>query len=89
MRELPGGVSPYKRTPTFDEESLPKGLLAVHRTKAGVWGLVVIEAGAVDYVIEGETYRLTPGCPGVVPPEVPHRLVVVGPVRLHVVFHRA
>lgn len=38
-------LPPYKRTPTFDEHTIPAGLRRDHRTRAGVWGRIVVEAG--------------------------------------------
>jgi tellurite resistance-related uncharacterized protein len=32
---LPEGVTSYKRTPTFTEETIPAGLLNDHQTKEG------------------------------------------------------
>lgn len=84
-------VPPYKRTRAFTQDTLPKGLLAAHTTKAGVWGRVVVEAGAVDLVFEadGRRVRCAPGSPGDIPPEVPHHLELRGPVQLFVEFRRA
>lgn len=36
MPQLPQGLLAYKRTPSFDETSIPPGLLKEHRTKAHV-----------------------------------------------------
>ncbi|KAF3977134.1 MAG: DUF1971 domain-containing protein [Methylococcales symbiont of Iophon sp. n. MRB-2018] len=38
MKILPKNVTAKKKTPEFDELSIPKGLLNEHQTKAGVWG---------------------------------------------------
>ena len=86
MAELPGGLCSYKRTATFTEATVPRGLLADHRTKQGVWGRIVVEAGTLTYVCERGTFTLTPALEGVVEPERPHHVVVAEPVRFHVVF---
>lgn len=39
---LPEGLTPYKRTPVFDQDSLPSALLRDHRTKPGVWGVIQV-----------------------------------------------
>lgn len=91
MKQLPDNVAPYKRTPTFDETTLPDGLRNDHATKAGVWGLIHIETGRLRYEISetGEVVELTPDAPqGVVEPEVRHRVAPVGKVRFFVEFHR-
>src|SRR4051812_38643256 len=43
MASLPEHVQVYKQTPTFTEDNVPSGLLADHRTKAGVWARIVVE----------------------------------------------
>ena len=42
MKRLPAEVVPYKRTPVFEQHSVPAGLLKRHSTKAGVWGKIVV-----------------------------------------------
>ncbi|MBM4361713.1 MAG: DUF1971 domain-containing protein [Deltaproteobacteria bacterium] len=86
MTALPADAAPYRRTPTFTEETLPAGLRANHSTRAGVWALIVVEEGEVDYHVGGSVERLRPGRPGVAPPEVTHHLAPVGPLRVHVEF---
>ncbi len=101
MKPLPEGLSAYKRTATFTEETLPAGLTSEHRTRAGVWGLIHVLRGEVLYRIlrplgEGpdaerapaEEHLLQPGTPGIVEPTVPHHLALRGPVELYVEFHR-
>ena len=100
MKPLPEGVSAYKRTATFTEETLPAGLLGEHRTRAGVWGVIHVLRGEVLYRIldprgedpgtepAPEEHLLSPESPGIVEPTVPHHLVLRGPVELYVEFHR-
>ena len=52
MKSLPDHVQRYKSTPVFTEETVPKGLLKDHNTKNGVWGLICIEQGELEYIIE-------------------------------------
>jgi tellurite resistance-related uncharacterized protein len=47
--ELPPGLVAYKRTPEFDENTLPAGLKKAHSTKAGVWGVIHILEGRLIY----------------------------------------
>jgi len=87
-RDLPPGLVAYRRSPTFDEQTLPAALQKQHRTKAGAWALIHVVEGQVLYrILEpfGETV-LTPGKNGVVHPEQPHELQLLGPVRLFVEF---
>jgi tellurite resistance-related uncharacterized protein len=90
-RELPSGFAPYRRTSDFDEATIPQALRARHDTKAGIWGRIHVSRGSVDYRVYepfDSTERLAPDAPGIVLPEVPHQLEVIGPVTLHVEFWR-
>ena len=91
MQALPDTVTAYRRTPVFDAESVPAGLRSNHRTAAGVWGMITVLEGELRYDIEGETPEtvlLNPERPGIVAPQVPHRVTPQGPVRFYVEFHR-
>jgi tellurite methyltransferase len=88
-RELPEGFASVRRTPTFDETSIPAGLLRDHTTKAGTWGLIHVEHGRLRFVEAGRETVLTPGTPGVVLPEVAHAVEPIGEVAFFVEFHRA
>jgi len=86
---LPPGLKAYKRTPIFDQDSLPAGLRREHRTKAGVWALIHVLEGQLRYRIldpQSEVV-LVPGLPGVVSPEQPHEVDPLGQVRLFVEFY--
>lgn len=90
--EMPAGFAPYKRTRTFDQDSLPAALRAHHSTRAGVWGLIHVEEGALIYRVAApleRVQRLTPGAPGVVAAEVEHSVEPEGAVRCFVEFWRA
>jgi tellurite resistance-related uncharacterized protein len=92
---IPEGLHSYERTPSFTEETVPRGLLGEHATKEGVWGQIHVEEGQLHYVVTDprrETSRrvLTPRtAPGIVEPTIVHRVEPVGPVRFHVEFFRA
>ena len=92
MPALPPEVAVYRRTPSFDESSVPRALLEAHSTKAGVWGRIVVEEGRLRYELLGEPadlWVLRPGVPGVIAPEAKHRVVPLGPVRFFIEFLRA
>ncbi|AUW60367.1 tellurite resistance protein [Sphingobium sp. SCG-1] len=85
-------ATPYKRTPTFTEATIPQGLLKDHSTKDGTWGLIHVEQGALRYVVT-DTRRLSTECiltadgkPGLVEPTILHHVQPLGPVRFHVEF---
>lgn len=86
---LPAGVAAYKRTPTFDQDSLPAGLRREHRTKAGVWALIHVVEGSLRYRILDPPSEeiLTPANPGVVRPEQPHEVEPLGAMRMFVEFY--
>lgn len=91
QRLLPDDARPYRRTETFDASSIPPGLLRAHSTKAGTWGRLVVEEGALrlwfspplSLEVAGH-----PGAPIVIPPQLEHHVLVAGPVRFHVEFLR-
>lgn len=87
--ELPPGFSPYKQTPEYDQDTVPRGLLAEHSLKEGSWGRIDVLEGQVEVALQGcGKRRLTRAMPCYLPPIVPHQLVLCGPVRLQVVFLR-
>jgi tellurite resistance-related uncharacterized protein len=85
---MPRDAVEYRRTVTFTEETLPRGLRADHRTKAGTWARIVVEQGEVDYHVRGRVLRLDASHPGLVEPAISHHVTPVGAVRLHVEFFR-
>ncbi|CAN5560782.1 hypothetical protein BH11MYX1_BH11MYX1_41610 [soil metagenome] len=90
--ELPLGYTAYKRTPDFDQHSIPNALSKDHSTKPGVWGMIHVLSGQLRYIVEAPLASeriLDPGVVGIVVPEVLHRVVPVGEVRFFVEFHRA
>jgi tellurite resistance-related uncharacterized protein len=88
---LPEGLAPYKRTPVFDQDSLPAGLRREHRTKPGVWALIHVLDGRLLYrrLDSHDEQVLTPEAPGIVCPDRPHEVEPMGPVRFYVEFHAA
>lgn len=88
--ELPEGFVAYKRTPTFNEASMPAGLQRNHSTKAGVWGVIHILSGRLRYCLDGLDGRvltLDPDNAGFVLPEVLHHVEAAEPVQFFVEFH--
>ena len=85
----PSAAVPYKRTAVFDENTLPAGLRGEHRTKPGVWGIIRVLEGRLRYRVldpVAETI-LEPGRPGLVLPDQPHCVEVLGPLRMQVEFY--
>lgn len=86
MPSLPEGLEEYKCTKTFDEQTVPKGLLQNHSTKIGTWGRIMVEEGLLLYTIGDESWTLRPGVVGIVAPTVEHSVTPQGPVRFTVRF---
>lgn len=92
---LPEGLEFYKRTDTFNEKTVPKGLLNAHSTKDGVWGIIIVESGRLSYKVTDsqrepfETVLTPEDAPGVVEPTIQHNVMPLGPVCFHVRFYRA
>ncbi len=87
---VPAEFTAYRRTPEFTQDTVPAALLGSHDTKRGVWALIHVQEGKLRYCIENPPSEciLEPGRPGVVEPEVRHRVELLGPVRFYVEFHR-
>lgn len=85
----PAAAVPYRRTPVFDENTLPAGLRREHRTKPGVWGVIRVLEGQLRYrVLDPDSEEiLTPGRPGFVLPDQPHLVEPLGPMRIQIEFH--
>ncbi len=78
-----------RTTPEFDESTVPAGLLGEHRVAPGVWGRLIVRAGALGFGFEGRPERVVPAGEHVaIPPDVTHHVRIVGPVRFVVEFHR-
>ena len=91
MKELPQTARSYRRTAEFTQSSVPQGLLQAHRTRAGVWGRIVVVQGALTYrILEPalEEHCLDPECSGVIEPTVRHEVVPGPGVRFYVEFYR-
>lgn len=87
--EIPEGFRAYRRTPTFDEKTLPAALRSKHTTKVAVWGMIHVMSGQLRYRIFTEPLReeiLTPEKPGIVPAEIEHDVTPLGSVRFFVEF---
>ena len=89
--ELPEEFVAYKRTPEFDETSVPAGLRREHSTKVGVWAKIVVVDGRLRYRVDAlnTDLELSPDRAGVVIPEVLHHVAPIGAVRFYVEFYRA
>jgi tellurite resistance-related uncharacterized protein len=87
--ESPSASVPYKRTPVFDENTLPAGLRREHRTRPGVWGVIRVLSGRLNYKVFDPASEavLEPGHPGLVRPDQPHCVEPLGPMQMQVEFY--
>nr|WP_263429582.1 DUF1971 domain-containing protein [Nannocystis pusilla] len=88
---MPDGAAVYRATDVFDEATLPAGLRRDHTIRAGSWGRVEVLAGRLRFVMAALAVdrELAEGEHAIIPPEVPHHVAPLGPVRMRVVFLRA
>lgn len=92
-RHIPGGGErdrsmPYRSSPLFTAETLPQALQQKHRTKRGVWGVIRVIEGTLRYCKEdGSSDILHPSNPGLIHPDEPHHVEVIGPVSMQVDFY--
>lgn len=99
MPALPAGAEEYKRTNVFNEETVPSGLRRAHTTKTGTWGRLTVLSGKLIYRIIGQDrgdghknedrcFLITPGVFGIIEPQAPHQVELLGPVEFYVAFMR-
>jgi tellurite resistance-related uncharacterized protein len=82
-----------KRTPDFNPDTVPAGLLRAHSTKPGTWGRICVVEGTLMYRVLDERrqcreWLLTPLQDGVVEPTILHEVELTGPVTFFVEFLR-
>ena len=92
MPKLPNNVTPYKRTPNFTHETVPRGLLKDHSTKAGTWGVLTVLSGTLLYHITQtqppQSYELGVEDAGIIVPEQKHYLELTGETEFYLEFYR-
>ncbi len=84
------GAVPYKRTPVFDQDTLPAGLRRAHATKPGIWGVVRVIEGKLRlrFDADGSGDLLDADHPGLLPPERLHQVEPVGLMKMQVEFYQ-
>lgn len=87
--DWPAGLAAYRRTPDFDENTMPAALRRAHSTKPGVWAKLHVATGRLRFTDEtsGVETVLGPGVHPLILPEAPHHVTPDGPVRFFVEFH--
>jgi tellurite resistance-related uncharacterized protein len=91
-REMPASFVAYKTSPVFRRGAIPGSLLRSHDTKAGVWGMLVVTSGSLEFfesTAHGETRtELRAGARHPILPEVEHRVAASDDVEFVVEFWR-
>ncbi|MDA0272379.1 MAG: DUF3565 domain-containing protein [Proteobacteria bacterium] len=86
--EFPDGLAFYKKTPEFDESTIPAGLLKDHSTKTGTWGLIKVSEGQLRYTAGQHLQILDQSAAGVVVPNMLHSVAPLERIRFCVEFYR-
>lgn len=92
VNELPANAQKYGESPLFTEETVSKELLTSHKTKATVWGKVVVRSGALEFVIPGpprQSQVVEAGDHAIVEPAVEHYVKLTGPATFRIEFYRS
>jgi len=81
MPVLPDGVTKYSQVPKlgqyFTADNIPKGLLKLHNTKAGTWGVIRVARGRLEYAVHEpheRVFELSPDFPGIIEPTMKHQV---------------
>lgn len=87
--ELPEHFIAYQKTPVFTEQSLPSRLQQNHSTKPGVWAKIIVVDGKLRYRVDtlNVDIELSHDQSGIIPPEAPHRVELLGSVRFFLEFY--
>jgi tellurite methyltransferase len=87
--ELPLGLRPLWSTPTWDEHSVPHGLLRAHTVVPRTWGRIVVRDGELRFAASTNPkidVVLGPRDVQAIPPDVEHEMHPVGSVHFSVQF---
>jgi tellurite resistance-related uncharacterized protein len=87
--ELPDDLHLIRTAGPFTDTSLPAALRQRHRVGEGTWGSLRVLQGTAGFELETEppiARRLVAGDRQAIPPSVPHKLTIEGPVELAIDF---
>lgn len=92
-QDLPPGLVLARTTPEFTAETVPNGLLSAHKVADEVWGLLRVNAGTVEFVVEdregsGARRLMQAADTQVIEPGVLHHVEPSADARFVVEFHR-
>lgn len=74
--ELPEGLTVYRKTPDFTEETLPAGLQRDHSIKPGSWGQLLVFSGCLTLHIHEAVREVRGGDAAAIPPSAVHHVTI-------------
>lgn len=88
MLNLPDNVKAVKQTKAFDQNNIPAGLLNEHQLNTDTWGKIHILDGKLilQFLDSGDFEVLSKDRPGIVPPNVVHKVNALEDVTFYVEF---
>jgi tellurite resistance-related uncharacterized protein len=87
--ELPSGLRVARTAGPFEGGTLPNGLRRTHHVADGTWGVLRVVQGALEIQMETEPplrRRMEAGDQQPIPPGVPHKINLVGPMVVEIEF---
>jgi tellurite methyltransferase len=87
--EVPVSLRFVRSSPEWTEETVPPALLRAHQVGHGTWGLLRVHSGNLRFVQLAERNHdvvLGLGSVHAIPPDTPHRIVLLGAVRFTIDF---
>jgi tellurite resistance-related uncharacterized protein len=86
---IPEGYIASRRSPEFTQDTIPPALRQAHKTTHDTWAIIHVLDGKLRYCTINPPSEnvLEPSRPGVIEPELEHRVEPLGPVRFYLEFH--
>lgn len=87
--ELPSGLVLTRRSPKWNESTVPVGLEQGHRIASGSWGRIIVDHGQLRFRAQTEPELdivVEPGKGQAIPPDVEHSVSALGPVSFSIEF---
>lgn len=87
--EIPTGLEFVRSSVLWTEKNVPQRLLRNHRLGRSTWGRILVQRGALRFIMSTTPpidTVLGPGASQAVPPEVDHELRLLGPVSFTIDF---
>ena len=91
MKSLPKRLNFQKRTPDFNHETVPAGILGQHKTASDTWGKIVVTEGSLTYRIlepNVEEHIISTENYGVIAPQLTHQVEMHESVKFHIEFYK-